>query len=251
MGKQKFNLQGKIFGKWIVIKESNNQGITNKSLWLCRCQCGNEKIVVGSDLVHGGSTKCKQCAIVRPIHNFIGETFNKLKVIAFSHKDKHGYPHWICQCSCDINNKKICSSSSLKRGHSKNCGKCEPVASSRHRMSKHPLYHQWHGLNSRCNDKDKKDFPRYGARNIFVCDEWKMSQFGGDRNGGGFLLFWKWSEEQASKQGISLEDLYYKKNGKGKYWTLDRIDNDGPYAPWNCRWATAKEQNNNKRKARK
>ena len=54
------DLTGRTLGRWYVIgcHSNNRQG---HALWLCRCECGTEKIVSGSNLRSGESTQCRRC----------------------------------------------------------------------------------------------------------------------------------------------------------------------------------------------
>ena len=80
-------------------------------------------------------------------------------------------------------------------------------------------YRTWQHAKQRCVNPNDQDYHNYGARGITMCDEWMES----------------------------FEQFYSDMGKRPKDKSLDRIDVDGPYAPWNCRWATKKQQANNKR----
>lgn len=81
-------------------------------------------------------------------------------------------------------------------------------------------YYAWIDMRRRCTNPQHHQYKNYGARGITVCDRWMHS----------FADF--------------LADMG---RAPGKEYSLDRIENNGNYAPGNCRWATHDEQDNNKR----
>lgn len=66
-GRQRYDLSGKRFGSWIVVRFSEKRE-SGSLYWLCRCDCGLEKAVAGSSLLCGDSNACKSCAYTKHGH---------------------------------------------------------------------------------------------------------------------------------------------------------------------------------------
>jgi len=116
------NLTGRRFGRLTVIKQADN--INNRTRWLCKCDCGNEKIILRTSLI-SNSTKSCGCYNKEQMHKKVfkdltGKIFGKLTVIEYKGKNKFKDSLWLCTCECG--NSKIISGTSLRNSGTKSCG---------------------------------------------------------------------------------------------------------------------------------
>lgn len=146
------------------------------------------------------------------VKNLSGKKFGMLTAIRIVGADKHFRKIWLCKCKCGGEAEIMVGN--LTSGNSESCG-CQKNRI-KHGLRHKRAYRIWAHMLSRCRKKLKN----YGGRGISVCSRWRN-----------FELFYK-----------DMGDPPTAKH------SIDRFpNNNGNYEPGNCRWATAAEQNKNKR----
>lgn len=160
-----------------------------------------------------------------------GQRFGRLTVLSRNGVAKDGGIIWTCKCGCG----QIVSvkSGNLRSGHSNSCG-ClmrERISETQsiHLHSHKRLYNVWTSMKERCYNPNSTFFKDYGGRGIYICEEWRVN----------YSAFHKWAMANG-----------YNPDAPRGQCTIDRIDVDGPYAPWNCRWVDMKIQRHNRRDSR-
>ncbi|NGX26787.1 MAG: hypothetical protein K940chlam6_00712 [Chlamydiae bacterium] len=164
-----------------------------------------------------------------PMEDLTGQTFGRLttvkRMIQVSGTERlTKRTVYKCTCSCDSGiesyvRHEALIGKSVKPVRSCGCLQREKARKNKsnlvHGLSKHRLYSIRGGMINRCYNKNNWAFDRYGGRGIEICDAWLAD----------FMTFFNWAIKQGWGPGL----------------TIDRIDNDGPYAPDNCQFLTRSE----------
>jgi hypothetical protein len=162
-----------------------------------------------------------------PHRSLVGHVYGRLRVLRLA-EIRNGCSWWQCECKCG--NQIVVSVGNLQSKNTHSCGCLQHEqrvkmgrANRTHgdATQETPEYKAWAGMKMRCFNPNDSAFIDYGARGITVCDRWSSS----------FQNF--------------LADMGRRPSDEH---SLDRINNDGPYAPDNCRWATRSQQSSNRRK---
>ena len=157
---------------------------------------------------HKKRTRSKNMSL--KLNNYIGQRFGKLVIINIL----AGVGCTKALCKCDCGTEKEIIMGNILSGKSRSCGCVHKT----HGLTNTSTYKIWAKMKNRCSSEKTKSYKNYGGRGIFVCERWDKFE--------NFL-------EDMGERPPSLE--------------LDRINNDGPYSPDNCRWTTRKENGRNRR----
>lgn len=219
---------GEKFGKLTVLEFKSGDYKEGKRVRVkarCECDCGFIKWIDWGHLKRGAINSCgclKDPAVV------IGQKFGGftvLEIIPHHYNEKGLRILTKAKCECKCGTIKTVNVNNLQAGNTISCG-CigrENVrkAAIKHGLSYNPIYHTWHFINDRCYNKNAKSYKNYGGRGIF--NFWR-------KDPSGFVKY-------------ILQELGPKPSKK---YSLYRINNNGSYEPGNLRWATYKQQANNK-----
>ncbi len=145
-----------------------------------------------------------------------GQVFGRLTVVG---RATQRPSYWSCVCVCGV--PKDVHRSNLRNGNTTSCGCYHKERVTQHGAYNTRLYNIWVNMVQRCENPRKDSYKNYGGRGIFICPEWRND----------FRVFREWAIT----------------HGYDATLTIDRIDVNRSYEPNNCRWATPKQQQENRR----
>lgn len=146
-----------------------------------------------------------------------GQRYGNLTVIKRTGTDKGGNALWACECVCG--ELAVVRSQHLRNNETQSCGCMAKKNALKYGESKSRIGRIWRAMINRCRSELNPNYRHYGERGIIVCSEWID-----------YHNFHDWALDNGYKDNL----------------TIERKNVDGNYEPENCKWATMKEQENNR-----
>ena len=225
-----------------ILDRTSTDGAYSR-LCRARCRCGREVVVKLEQLLRGHNKSCGKCGwkgervSAAALNDIVGKTFGNLKVIRRvpkpDPKSSRRSAFYECECTYKGCGRHITTREDMIiNGNVASCGKCGYLQDRRAGLTERAipqsdeaaLSKRLAGMKQRCYNPNNPSYPEYGGRGITVCEEWRNNT----------KAFIDWALSHGFRQDLSI----------------DRIEVNGPYAPWNCRWIPLNEQPANMRTTR-
>lgn len=145
--------------------------------------------------------------------SLMGQVFGRLTVVGLERRSVR--LHVICNCICGKSSAPTWNN--VRAGRTRSCGCLEKSSRIKHGFNNTPTHNTWENMINRCGKGNAQNLKTRTYQSIEVCERWR-----------------------------SFKDFLADMGPRPKGRSLDRIDNTKGYFPGNCRWATQRQQMQNR-----